>query len=316
LQALADAERAAASPPRGDTPLPALNPSLLLHGHAALDGMLRDWWHRWSKKSPNTSSLHKELASAASRTIRSSVSPALADWIKSHGEEHCTDFLEPQDAAKWLRVHISENRQRVNHSLPGRISGPRVQRPQIAAIFRNGRRLFKTKAGLTKVQRDDGSEATRPGDIQETLWESRAPLWQSVAETAPAAGPLLGAYASELPKDVAPGLSPPSFSQIARCILRAGGSAPGCDGWPYEVYHMGVNFTAHLLAQAFHAAGISIEALDRVLGPSIDLLLWIPKKEGLTTTDAQRPLQLPVPAQTLWSGASLLCRPRSGTSHL
>ena len=68
---------------------------------------------------------------------------------------------------------------------------------------------------------------------------------------------------------------------------------------------MGVNFTAHLLAQAFHAAGISEEALDRVLGPSIDLLLWIPKKAGLFTADAQRPLQLPPCLRRLF-GAALL----------
>ena len=93
LQALADAERAAASPPGGDMPLPGLNPALLLHGHAALDGMLRDWWHKWARKSSSTSSFHKELAAAASRTVRSSTSPALAEWIKSHGDEHDTTVL-------------------------------------------------------------------------------------------------------------------------------------------------------------------------------------------------------------------------------
>eukprot|EP00972_Heterocapsa_arctica_P025629 3771604-Heterocapsa_arctica.AAC.1 len=30
-----------------------------------------------------------------------------------------------------------------------------------------------------------------------------------------------------------------------------------------------------------------------VLGPNDDLLLWIPKKPGILTTDNQRPLQLP-----------------------
>ena len=100
--------------------------------------------------------------------------------------------------------------------------------------------------------------------------------------------------------------SPPSFEEIAKTILSMGGSAAGCDGWPYEVFHLGVNFVAHLLAQAFHAAGMSREHLEAVLGPSIDLLLWIPKKANSETPDAQRPLQLPPCLRRLFGACCMI----------
>eukprot|EP00972_Heterocapsa_arctica_P072062 10642507-Heterocapsa_arctica.AAC.1 len=46
----------------------------------------------------------------------------------------------------------------------------------------------------------------------------------------------------------------PRLGSISGTILQASGSAPGCDNIPYEVYHYGVNFTAHLIGQAFHAS--------------------------------------------------------------
>ena len=62
---------------------------------------------------------------------------------------------------------------------------------------------------------------------------------------------------------------------------------------PYEVYQLGVLFVACLLAQAVYAADVSGEALDEVLGPSVDLLVWILKQAGAEETSGMRPLQLP-----------------------
>ena len=49
----------------------------------------------------------------------------------------------------------------------------------------------------------------------------------------------------------------------------------------------------HLLGQAHHAADINGAVLLQVLGPNVDLLVWIPKKPGAETTSTWRPLQLP-----------------------
>ena len=48
-----------------------------------------------------------------------------------------------------------------------------------------------------------------------------------------------------------------------------------------------------MLAQALYAATQGNSAVQRVLGPALDLLVWIPKKVGAETVDGQRPLQLP-----------------------
>eukprot|EP00972_Heterocapsa_arctica_P063637 9391087-Heterocapsa_arctica.AAC.1 len=51
-----------------------------------------------------------------------------------------------------------------------------------------------------------------------------------------------------------PAAPAPTMRAISSSILSASGSAPGCDNTPYEVFHFGTNFTAHLLGQAMHAA--------------------------------------------------------------
>eukprot|EP00972_Heterocapsa_arctica_P073399 10841385-Heterocapsa_arctica.AAC.1 len=64
----------------------------------------------------------------------------------------------------------------------------------------------------------------------------------------------------------------PNLHRIAGSVLAAGDSAAGIDGWPYEVYHVGVNLVSHLLGNAHYAANISDAALLNILGPNDDLL--------------------------------------------
>ena len=85
----------------------------------------------------------------------------------------------------------------------------------------------------------------------------------------------------------------PRWSQLARLILEAGGSAPGVDAEPDEAYDYGVRFVVGLLGQAAHAADIDDDLLHVVLGPSVDLLVWILKHPRAETVGEMRPLQLP-----------------------
>ena len=73
---------------------------------------------------------------------------------------------------------------------------------------------------------------------------------------------------------------PPPLAVIRATILRAGGSAPGVDGFPYELFHPGCQFVAALVGQAFWAAEESAEAVRLVLGENIELLIWIPKMKA------------------------------------
>merc|ERR1711884_41067 len=65
----------------------------------------------------------------------------------------------------------------------------------------------------------------------------------------------------------------------------------------------GARFVAELLHQAFLVAADSPEALRRVVGAAIDLLVWIPKREGDDSVAAQRPLQLPTCLRRLFGAA-------------
>ena len=83
------------------------------------------------------------------------------------------------------------------------------------------------------------------------------------------------------------------MEQLVGHVLAAGGSMPGPDGQPYEAFHWGAVFIAWLLGQAFHAARRSGAQLRQVLGPCVDLLVWIPKAVDDGTANGRRPLQLP-----------------------
>ena len=90
-----------------------------------------------------------------------------------------------------------------------------------------------------------------------------------------------------------PGVPNPCPRDVAGKVLAAGGSAPGYNGVPYEAYHQGVELVTEALSLAVLAAHHDPAVLDVMLGPNVDLLLWIPKKAGADRPDGQRPLQLP-----------------------
>ena len=85
----------------------------------------------------------------------------------------------------------------------------------------------------------------------------------------------------------------PLWEDLAAVVLAPADSAPGIDAEPYEVYHYGVRFVSCLLGQAVYACEDGDEELHDVLGPSVDLLVWILKYPGAVDPDGMRPLQLP-----------------------
>ena len=92
---------------------------------------------------------------------------------------------------------------------------------------------------------------------------------------------------------VLPSVPHPRYKDIAEKVLAAGGSAPGHNGIPYEAYQQGVELVTEALSLAVLAAHHDPAVLDVMLGPTVDLFLWIPKKARADRTDGQRPLQLP-----------------------
>ena len=85
--------------------------------------------------------------------------------------------------------------------------------------------------------------------------------------------------------------------------MEPSGSAPGYDGIPYEAFNHGSNFVSCLLGQAFYAEQMSSTAIEKVLGPSIDILVWVLKSKGGERPSDMRPLHLPKFSKRLFGAA-------------
>ena len=94
----------------------------------------------------------------------------------------------------------------------------------------------------------------------------------------------------------------PCAPSLLRLVLQAAGSSPGFDGQPYEIYHEGSLFVAALLAQAMYMAPWPA-ILPLILGPGLDLAVWIPKALASLRAAGLRPLQLPPCMRRLFGAA-------------
>ena len=80
-------------------------------------------------------------------------------------------------------------------------------------------------------------------------------------------------------------------------------AAPPASTASHEAYHFGARYVSCLLGQALHAARDDTALLDAVLGPSVDLLVWILKQPRAEDPAGMRPLQLPTCFRRLYGAA-------------
>ena len=173
---------------------------------------------------------------------------------------------------------------------PGPSAGPRGDPAGPAAPCTRApprRAWYKGKKRIGKVRGPDGQIHHEPDAIARALWDSRADVWRAGW----AGGEAARAMLELAPADLASGTptAPPGICTLRRLVLAARGSAPGHNGIPYEALHPGCQFVACLVAQAFWAAAESDEAVQAVLSDNVEVLIWIPKKEGGPAPDSQRP---------------------------
>ena len=178
------------------------------------------------------------------------------------------------------------------------------------------RGTFFTKAApITGIWAADGTWADTPAKMDDELWASRADIWGTVPGLPPEALRLLRAYFAHRGRANLPMRPNPTWGNLNALILAPAGSAPGVDGEPYDVYHVGSRFVAALLAQGTFAADMSDGLLEMVLGPSVDLLVWIPKQPGAEWPNDLRPLQLPTCFRRLFVRSEVVSRTSFQSSH-
>ena len=170
--------------------------------------------------------------------------------------------------------------------------GPSSKRPAIAERYRVGRAVHKAFNRMQGLRGDDGRMIQDPALVDQMLWDSRKELWGSAPRMPELADTIVDAYFRDRSVTL-PAVPCPSSRDIAGQILAAGGSAPGHNGIPYEAYRQGVELVTEALALAVFAAHHEPPVLDIMLGPNVDLLLWIPKKAGADRLGGQLKGALP-----------------------
>ncbi len=255
------------------------NPLLAELGQRALNATLTSWWRDCQRRSPTCVGFM--LRQAAREAHGTPVSGHVLAWLRARGfapegapaQSAAPIYLTPQGAAAWLAVwRLEAASERRNRLRPWAL-GPGARRPALPEHFRLGRMVFGRLPPVTCVRDADGTAHEQPADMDQVLWESREGIW-GTSPTLPArAGGILDYYFRSRPSMAA--IPPPTTATVLGHILQPGGSAPGLDGVCYEALHFASNMVAHLLAQAIHATALDSSLLQHVLGPSVDLLVWI-----------------------------------------
>ena len=267
-----------------------LLPTLQRYGRAALSAVISSWWQDWRKRrAPLGVSLPLLEAPRHRRHYTPEGSPA--DWMRSLGWDNTE--LTPEQCGRWLSTWNNEQAQVRTGSLRPWERGPGASRPARPDQHRIGRQLFQRVQPLRGVRNQQGRWHDNPTEVEDILWQSRQDVWDTAPPLPRQAEVILRHYFRDRRVDL-PARPTPEWDRLATVALAPSGSAPSHDGEPYAANHPGVRFVACLLGQAIYAADNDDDMLERVLGPPIDLLVWILKKAGAETPSGMRPLQLPM----------------------
>jgi len=260
-------------------------PILAALGRSFQGAAVRSWWTRWKRHRPHPTGIPLDLERISNSNQRTQPAALTAAWLASLGHQ---GDLSPAEAIAWLQTWRS------TYCRPPGRPRPRTRphKGRHTEAMHVGRRLARQRHTIRGIRNPGGELITEPGAVDQILWESRAGIW-GAAPPLPREGQALLRNYFQHRRTTFPPRMPARRPVLMGRILAAMGSAPGADDEPYEIYHYGTNFMSYLLGQACHATSLGDSHLETVLGPSVDLLIWIPKTATAETTDEMRGLQLP-----------------------
>ena len=276
-----------ATPSLGPVPF---NPLLLLHGREALHSAILDWGRYWTRRR-RCQGLGDLLVRGARSLDALAPEGLLQSWLLVRGWDGRP--LSRRDCLTWLGRWRYEACQRRAAALHPTTRGPGASRPALAAQYRRGREMYKGYKTISGVEGPGGVWTTRPASMDRVLFGSRANIWTTAPPGPPCGRHLLSCYTLRRGRLRADLPARPDWDRLIALVLAPAGSPPGIDGIPYEAYYVGAWFVACLLGQGVHAAEHCDDLLAHVLGPSTDLLVWIPKIPDPRVPNDLRPLQLP-----------------------
>ena len=196
-----------------------------------IEHAIRGWWRRHRAGASKNCAVSELLRRIAGCGGHRTVSTALREWMRDHGED--TDTLNSAQAVKWLSCAEHARLCAKAAEVPLDNRGPSARRPSIAERYRVGRTVRKSFNRMQGLRGDDGQIVQDPALVDQMLWDSRKGLWGSAPPVPEVADTILQAYFRDRGA-VLPDVPHPCSRDIAEKVLAAGGSAPGHNGVPYE----------------------------------------------------------------------------------
>jgi len=226
--------------------------------------------------------------------------------------------LSAASARQWLGVWVRLEQARSRALLGQYVTGPGASRPQPTRTHRVGRAMHGKKGQAQQYELDDGTIAGSGRVAGEALIGTRAHIWFTRPTATGPREAVAEGYSAGRPHTI-PDCPPLRPTQLRGAVMRPGGSGVGTDNMPYEALQLHPQLTAHWIGQGFwvvkgqgrHGSllptpdprGGAPNILDAVLGPAIDLEVWIPKTAGDIRVAKQRPLQLPTTVRRVFGAA-------------
>ena len=288
--------REASCPDRDNCQPPPFRPGLEHNRRVAMEAMIQGWWRTWRRHKPaSVGALLQDIGQGGAAIRPTGV---LRDWLQAQGWQG--EWPQVVEAKRWTLVWVQEQAQERASNFAPWASGPSSKRTPLADHFRIGRSMFGRLHPIHGVRDEHGRLRTDPREMDDILWRSREPVWATTPPAPECGDSILNSYSNRPRLN---GIETPTWDRLTSVVMEPAGSAPRHDGIPYEVFHHGSAFVACLLGQAFYAAQVSNADIEKVLGPSIDILVWILKNKGGERPTDMRPLQLPTCFRRLFGAA-------------
>ena len=142
-----------------------------------IEHAIKGWWRRHHGGAGETCAISDELRQIAGCGGHRTVSAALREWLRGHGED--ADTISSAQAFKWpsCAEHARQCAKMSEVSLAKR--GASSRRPAVAEKYRVGKAVHKTFSRMQGLRGDDGQMIQDPARVDQMLWDSRKELWGS-----------------------------------------------------------------------------------------------------------------------------------------
>ena len=179
--------------------------------------MLSSWWKRWRRIRTDKGDIGAFLQQHFGALDGATPQGALATWLDMMGRD--PGPLSSFEAKAWHNTWIQEQEIQRKARIHPFLAGATITKRAPPIHNRTGRQLFRERMQGRGVRGSDGTLHTNATDMEQELWEERAPLWSSSPDLPAHGQALLDEYfRNRLPANL-PSSPSPKLEAIERLIL-------------------------------------------------------------------------------------------------